>query len=601
MRWIGGFAGASALAVVPFGTVGAAPTTTAPVEVGTDAVEAVGPDELREPEPLPQIEELEALGESGNDPAPESAVESTDAALEALDDAPANAVRACAPEAPGGPCVLVRRSASAPESHVRGGADAAAEGTTSQRSASTIASEPSPFGSLVDTWTPLCTGTGTDGFRVQAVYAYDEGQGYPSSTYIDAVADAIANTDLTFSQSAAATGGSRRVRFATNSGAAGCQVTLLMAPVSPGLAKFDALKDELVSEGRISGDDETGWKYLIWTEGDLMPDYPSACGIGRSYTDDIPGSLDNLNILTSYAAMKAPCWDIDGGGSVPAHELMHTLGAVQDSAPHFDGNGHCTDDHDNMCYGPSTVVVPGCSSYVYGEARFDCNHDDYFHTSPPAGSYLCRSWNTARSPHLQNYGSATQALGAIPAVWATPSEDRIEVQWSPPSSCPSASAYRIEVAGWGSTVVLSNVLSYTVEVPPGDRTITVTPYRDGQWWPSLARSVVASSVAGANDLPFGGMVLSLNQGRNYGLLAWAIDPETGAPPRMRVTVEGVSTREYDWNYRWADMPARTGVDDHRSLVYLAQLPSGTRQVCFDALDPQGGGWTNLGCTSHTVK
>lgn len=599
MRWIGGLGGALALAVVPFGTIGAAPAAMGQADGGTDAVEAVGADQLPEPEPLPQVEELEALGESGDVPAPVSAVASTDAALDALDDAPAGAVRACAPEAPGGPCVLVRRSASVPESHARDGEDAALWSATSQRSASTISSEPSPFGSLVDTWTPLCTGTGTDGFRVQAVYAYDESQGYPTQVYTDAVSDAIANTDLTFSQSAAATGGSRRVRFATNSGAAGCQVTLLMAPVGPGLNDFDALKDELVSEGRISGDDETGWKYLIWTEGTLRPD-PSVCGIGRSYTDDIPGSLDNLNILTSYAAMKAPCWNIDGGGSVPAHELMHTLGAVQDSAPHFDGNGHCTDDHDNMCYGSSTVVVPGCTNYAL-EALFDCHHDDYFHTSPANGSYLCRSWNTARSPHLQNYSSATQPLGAIPSVWAVPSENRIEVHWSPPSSCPSASAYKIEVSGWGSDVVLSSELSYPVDVPPGDRTITVTPYRDGQWWPSLARSVVASSVAEVNDLPVGGMVLSLNQGHNYGLLAWAIDPEADAPPRMRVTVEGVSSQEYDWNYVWGDMPAYTGVNDRRSLVYLAQLPSGTRQVCFDALDPQGGGWTNLGCTIHTVK
>jgi hypothetical protein len=591
VRWIGGFGGALALAVVPFGAVGAAPATTS----RSEAAVVAGPDGPGEP--LPQLQEHAEELDSALEVV-ESPSEATEAAVEAIEAAPPGALQGCAPDEPGDPCVRVRPVGGEAVAEVHAGREA--EPAPALRSSATIETEPSPFGSSADTWTPLCTGNGSDGFRVQAVYAYAQSQGPPSTPYTDAVKRAVANTDLTFSRSASATGGSRRVRFVTTSGAGGCQVDLVKAPVSSGLASFDALVNELVAAGRISGDEEKGWKYLIWTEGDLVPSVPSACGIGLSYSDDVPGTWDNYNALTSYAAVKAPCWDIDGGGSVPAHELMHTLGAVQDSAPHYDGRGHCTDDHDNMCYGSSTVVVPGCTDYAL-EALFDCNHDDYFHTSPAAGSYLCRSWNTARSPYLLGYDSATGALGAIPAVWATPSQNRLQIQWSPPNSCPSASAYRIEVSGWGSDVVLSDVLSYTVDVPPGDRTITVTPYRDGQWWPSLARSIVASSVAVANSLPVGGMVLSLNQGSNYGLLAWAIDPETGAPPRMRVTVEGVSSREYDWNYTWADMPAFTGVNDTRSLVFLAQLPSGTRRVCFDALDPQGGGWTNLGCTTHTVK
>jgi hypothetical protein len=597
MRWFLGAAGAVALVVVPFGAgAGAAVVADGPQDAGTESVEVVGSDELAEPEPLPEVDDV---GELGGEPAPESPVVAADAALDALEDAPADAVRACAPEAAGDPCILLRPSAAQPaDAHARG-STTTADPEPLPRSAATIESEPSPFGSLVDTWTPLCTGNGTDGFRVQPVYAYDQSQGYPSATYLNMVKRAIAHTDLTFSQSAAATGGSRRVRFTTVGAGSGCSVSLQVWPVTSGLASFEALVDELVADGRISGDEDTAWKYLIWTEGDLVPSNPQACGIGLSYGDDVPGSLDNYNVLTSYAAMKTPCWDINGGGSVPAHELMHTLGAVQDSAPHFDGWGHCTDDHDNMCYGPSTAVVAGCGNFAL-EALFDCNHDDYFHTSPATGGYLCRSWNTARSPHLQNYASSTQALGAVPSVWATSSPGRLRVQWTPPDSCPSASAYRIDVAGWGSAVVRSTQLSYAVDVPAGDRTITVTPYRDGVAGP--ARSIVASSAAGApNALPIGGMVLSLNQGSNYGLLAWAIDPETGAPPRMRVTVEGVSTREHDWNYTWADMPAYTGVNDTRSLVFLAQLPSGTRRVCFDALGPQGSGWTNLGCTTHTVK
>jgi hypothetical protein len=601
-----GVVGVFSLAVVPFGAGSPVPAAAAEGDSSPDVVVEVGRDGVEVPDVLP-------VGEGAGDGsvvAPvESPPEAIKSALEVLEAAPMGSLQGCASEQPDTaavPCVRIRPSTSETTPEARPSAREAPAQVLGERNSYTIDSEPPPFGTAaVDNWKPLCTGTGTDGFRVTAVYAYDASLGYPDPAYIQAVGDAIADTDLTFSQSAAKTGGSRRVRFATSSGSSGCAVNLYVAPVSSGLASFDALVDQLVASGWISGNQNAGQKYLIWTEGNLVPSKPSACGIGLSYSDDSPGSMDNANILTSYAAVMPPCWDIDGGGSVPAHELMHTLGAVQSSAPHFDGTGHCTDDHDNMCYGSSTAVVPGCANFAYGEARFDCNDDDYFHTNPAAGSYLCRFWNTARSPHLHGATSAP-ALSPIPSLWATPSAGRLDIGWSPPGSCPSASFYRVEVAGWGYDVVPASQLSYAVDVPPGNRTITVTPYRDGSWWPGSARSIVASSLEGsptpeANELPYGGMVLSLNRGRDYGLLAWAIDPETGAPPRMRVTIAGVSSPEYEWNYVWADMPAYTGLAETRSFVYLAKLQPGDYQACFDALDPQGGGWTNLGCTSHSVK
>ncbi len=97
------------------------------------------------------------------------------------------------------------------------------------------------------------------------------------------------------------------------------------------------------------------------------------------------------------------------------------------------------------------------------------------------------------------------------------------------------------------------------------------------------------------------MVLSLTDGRGYGMLGYAIDPETGGPARMRVTIPGVLSREYDWNYTWADMLRFTGLNNTQALVFLAQLPPGTHTVCLDALDPQGAGWTRLECSTHTVK
>ena len=84
---------------------------------------------------------------------------------------------------------------------------------------------------------------------------------------------------------------------------------------------------------------------------------------------------------------------------------MHNLGGVQPTAPHATPWNHCTDDYDRMCYtdgsGSTTSVVCPATSH---EAVFDCNHDDYFSTSPPAGSYLSMRWNTADSAFLASAG-----------------------------------------------------------------------------------------------------------------------------------------------------------------------------------------------------
>jgi hypothetical protein len=74
---------------------------------------------------------------------------------------------------------------------------------------------------------------------------------------------------------------------------------------------------------------------------------------------------------------------------------------VQDSAPNYSGFGHCTDEWDVMCYvdGPGVEMTTKCASISH-DARLDCNHDDYFHTSPPGGNYLATHWNVANSGFL---------------------------------------------------------------------------------------------------------------------------------------------------------------------------------------------------------
>jgi hypothetical protein len=93
------------------------------------------------------------------------------------------------------------------------------------------------------------------------------------------------------------------------------------------------------------------------------------------------------------------------------HEMGHNIGAVQWSAPHSTHRAgttdytysHCWDGADVMCYqdGPSPShtydpnVCAGAGGVIW--ATWDCNRDDYFNPSPPAGSYLDTHWNTYNS------------------------------------------------------------------------------------------------------------------------------------------------------------------------------------------------------------
>jgi hypothetical protein len=96
-------------------------------------------------------------------------------------------------------------------------------------------------------------------------------------------------------------------------------------------------------------------------------------------------------------------------------------------------------------------------------------------------------------------------------------------------------------------------------------------------------------------------VLSLTDGRGYGAVVWAYDPDDGRPTLMRMHIPGVVLLNTRWNYYWADMPRYTGLNRHEATVFLAQLPPGEHQICFETLDNQTGQWSSIGCRNHAVK
>jgi hypothetical protein len=218
-----------------------------------------------------------------------------------------------------------------------------------------------------------------------------------------------AQIDAMFDGSAGQTGGDRHVRWVTDSS---CNVDIDNVTVSSGAISpnsFSTLVNELVAKGYSSNDR----KYLIWA--DTNNAAPNICyGLATLWNDDRPGPENLNNTRAGYGRVDDTCLNNGFDGRVEAHELMHTLGAVQGTSPHASNFGHCTDDYDRMCYdddGPGGVSVSTvCSSS--NELRFDCRNDDYFYASPECGAsgYITTHWNAADNRWL----ARTPAGGSAP-------------------------------------------------------------------------------------------------------------------------------------------------------------------------------------------
>lgn len=258
--------------------------------------------------------------------------------------------------------------------------------------------DPAPVGvDVTQAWTPpaiprdttttftQCEGDGVSGYRTQVLYARASDKPDRYSTSVATLIQAAQDANSIYYTSALETGAPRQIRFVTD---AGCNLTILNVTLSP---TGDDTLDNTISQLRARGYTRTDRKYLVFMDANVY------CGIGEIKGDDRATADNSNNSGPSFGRIDTRCW----GGFGAAHEHMHTLGGVQKSAPHASGGWHCVDEYDVMCYSDSPSSPPLqylCDSSH--ESRFDCNHDDYFHTNPPAGSYLATHWNAAQSRFL---------------------------------------------------------------------------------------------------------------------------------------------------------------------------------------------------------
>jgi hypothetical protein len=244
-----------------------------------------------------------------------------------------------------------------------------------------------------------CYGTGSDGYRVQAIYAHASNVTDRFAQYQASFADWANAVDGVFNASATETGGTRHVRYVTDSS---CVPIVDDVTVSTtGNDNFNNTITELQAKGYT----RTDRKYLVWVDANVY------CGIAQVYNDDTASQTNlsdgNTRVSGEFARVDNGCWGL-AGQSVEAHELMHVLGGVQTSAPHATRYSHCWDESDRMCYADGSGSVMRQICPTTHENVFDCNHDDYYFAgTPPSGNYLATHWNVANSVFLAGGSGST--------------------------------------------------------------------------------------------------------------------------------------------------------------------------------------------------
>ena len=238
-----------------------------------------------------------------------------------------------------------------------------------------------------------CSGTGSDGKRVLAMYVHEKSTASRYSSVLSVLRNEVANVDDVFAVSSRKTGGDLRVRWVHD---ASCLPVIRDVTVPDGSITGDFYKQ--IDAVEALGYTDAKRKYVMFTDANYF------CGIGTLYASDTATGNPNDGYAASYSRIDANCWS--SGESVAAHELTHNLGGVQKSAPHATPSGHCYDEADLMCYVDAKGVVMQSVCASSQSDLLDCNDDDYFSAHPPAGSYLATHWNTARSSFLDDVSVA---------------------------------------------------------------------------------------------------------------------------------------------------------------------------------------------------
>lgn len=120
-------------------------------------------------------------------------------------------------------------------------------------------------------------------------------------------------------------------------------------------------------------------------------------------------------------------------------------------------------------------------------------------------------------------------------------------------------------------------------------------------------AVVATAAAAATPdsgpagHPFGHLNTAVQSGQGIAVTGWAIDPDTSASARVRLSVDGTTTTTVTANRWHRHPPAHPGYGNHRGFTKWLATSPGTHEVCAYAVDyPSRTATWLLGCRTVGV-
>lgn len=320
-----------------------------------------------------------------------------------------------------------------------------------------------------------CVADPTWQFHNVLVYALASDKPDRTAEMTPILRDMVAQANAFLRAESSALGEAARYKFRCD----GTGVPTLLSVRLP-TADADATFATIVRDLRAAGVGSPHAKHWVWYDGVRQGVY----GEGTMWINDKLTSA-NRNARGNDFAITYGILD----PMVMVHENAHNLGAVQLTAPHTTGWGHCTDGLDVMCYrdNPDAQYVDTvCTDRVH----LDCNNDDYFHPNPPAGSWLATRWNLAHKYNrFLDFGRANTAptlasVTCVPAVvdYDQPTTCKVIVDDDSDGvtytvSVDGAPATRHPATGWAiAGVALTLTPSFNTL---GTHTITATATDDG--------------------------------------------------------------------------------------------------------------------------
>lgn len=218
------------------------------------------------------------------------------------------------------------------------------------------------------------------------VYAYPRDRGSRRATVVATIRRAMEQANGVVMKSARETSPRSDVRLRVRCNASGRIAVSAYAMAKSGADGSGETFRQIVTAGRKAGFRSMASKYVVFWDSGVS----GMCGQAEMHLDDRRSVANANNYGDNYAVLYGRgCWT----GNNALHEIGHTMGAVQSSAPHSSGASHCYQELDIMCYadggpaGRTSNLRYSCRDAV----RFDCGHDDYFRVGRSSG-YLASHW-----------------------------------------------------------------------------------------------------------------------------------------------------------------------------------------------------------------